>query len=114
MRKLLNQKKFAAAETELRRATENQNADSPAVSYYLGLALLSQQKFDGAQLAFESAIKNGGDKLARAHKYLGGIYWRNKKYHEAADELEKYLKLELRAPDAQTIRGTIKELRQMS
>jgi tetratricopeptide (TPR) repeat protein len=109
----LNQKKFETAETELRLATQNHNADSPAARYYLGLALMSQQKFDGAQSVFESVIRNNGDKLALAHKYLGGIYWRNKKYREAADELEKYLKLEPKALDAEKIRGTIKELRQM-
>lgn len=103
----------ASAETELRLATQKSNADSPTARYYLGLALVSQQKFDGAQSAFESAINNGGDKLALAHKYLGGLYWRNKRYREAADELEKYLKLEPKAPDAEKIRGTINELRQM-
>ena len=51
--------------------------------------------------------------LAIDNKYLGGIYWRNKKYREAADELEKYVKLEPKAPDAGKIRGTIKTLRTM-
>ena len=52
------------------------------------------------------------EKLTLAHKYLGGIYWRHKKYREAADELEKYLNLDPKAPDAEKIRSTIKELRQ--
>jgi|SRR5882762_7568558 len=111
---LLNQKKFAAAETELRLAIQKNNADSPAAHYYLGLALISQQKVAVAQSEFESVVRNAGDKLPTAHKYLGGIYWHNKKYHEAADELEKYLKLEPNAPDAEKIRGTIKELRHKS
>ena len=109
---LLNQKKFEAAETELRQATQKSNADSPATRYYLGLALMSQQKFAGAQSEFESVVKNGGEKLTLAHKYLGAIYWRNKNYRAAADELEKYLNLEPKAPDAEKIRSTIKELRQ--
>jgi regulator of sirC expression with transglutaminase-like and TPR domain len=33
------------------------------------------------------------------------------KNKEAADELEKYLKLDPKAPDADRIKGTIKELR---
>jgi len=106
---LLNLKKYDAAETELRLAAQKGNA--PAAHYYLGLTLMSEQKFDGARSEFESVIKNGGDKLALAHKYLAGIYWRNKEYREAADELEKYLKLEPKAVDAERIRGTIKELR---
>lgn len=111
---LLNQKRFEAAETELRLATQNRNGDSPAARYYLGLALMSQQNFDGARLVFESVVKNGGDRLALAHRYLGGIYWRQKKYQAAADELEKYLKLEPKVADAEKIRGTIKELRHKS
>lgn len=110
---LLNQRKFAAAGTELRLAIQK-NASSPVAHYYLGLTLISQQKFDLAQAEFEGAIKNGGDKLALAHKYLGGIYWRNNNYKQAADELEKYVKLEPKAPDAVKIRGTIKELRNMN
>ena len=111
---LLNQKKFDAAETELRLAIQKNNSPSPAASYYLGLALLGQQKIDTAQSVFESVIKNGGDKLALAHKYLGGIYWRNKQYRAAADELETYLKLEPKVADAEKIRSTIKELRHKS
>jgi Tfp pilus assembly protein PilF len=111
---LLNQKRFDAAEAELRLATQKNNADSPAARYYLGLALMGQQKFDRAQSVFESVIKNGGDKLALAHRYLGGIYWRNKKYREAADELEKYLALDPKAADAEKIRGTIEGLRHKS
>jgi Flp pilus assembly protein TadD len=110
---LLNQNKFDAAEAELRQATQSHNADSTA-HYYLGLTLMSEQKFDAARSEFESVVKNGGDKLALAHKYLGGIYWRNKKYREAAEELEKYLKLEPKVADAAKIRDTIKELRHKS
>jgi uncharacterized protein HemY len=49
---------------------------------------------------FETSIKNGGEKLALVHKYLGGVYWRNSRYRQAADELEKYVTLEPKAPDA--------------
>lgn len=109
---LLNLKDYAAAETELRVATQNRNANSSAVHYYLGVSLMNQQKFDVARSELETAIKNGGDRIALAHKYLGGLYWGNKQYREAADELEKYLKLEPKAADAEKIRATIKELRQ--
>lgn len=111
---LLNQKKFEAAESELRLAIQKNKTDSPAASYYLGVALMSQQKINEAQSIFESIVKSDGDKLPLAHKYLGGIYWRNKQYREAANELETYLKLEPKVSDAQKIRSTIKELRQKS
>jgi regulator of sirC expression with transglutaminase-like and TPR domain len=75
---------------------------------------MSQQKIDAAQTEFLNVIKSGGDKAALAHRYLGGIYWRNKHYREAADELDKYLKLEPHVSDADKIRNTIKELRHKS
>lgn len=110
---LLNQKKFDDAETQLRDAIQR-NASSPVAHYYLGLTLLSEQKFDAARGEFENTIRDGGERLALAHKYLGGVYWRNNAYRQAADELEKYLKLEPKAPDARKIRDTIKELRSKS
>jgi regulator of sirC expression with transglutaminase-like and TPR domain len=48
---------------------------------------------------------------SRAHYYLGGIYWGEREYRKAADELEPYLKLSPHAPDAEQVRGSIKELR---
>lgn len=111
---LLNQKKFEAAERELRLAIQKSNADPPVTRYYLGLALMAQQKFEAAQTEFEGVVKNGGDRLALAHRYLGGIYWRSKRYNAAAAELEKYLKLEPTVPDSEKIRATIKDLRSKS
>lgn len=107
---LLNQQKFNAAETELSLALQK-NAASPLAHYYFGLALMKEQKFDLAQAEFESSIKNGGEKLPLVHKYLGGVYWRNRDYKQAADELEKYVTLEPNARDAKQIRETIKDLR---
>ena len=40
-----------------------------------------------------------------------GIYWENREYSRAADELEAYLKLVPKAPEAEKVRQTIKELR---
>ncbi|HSE23681.1 MAG TPA: tetratricopeptide repeat protein [Pyrinomonadaceae bacterium] len=111
---LLNEKKFDAAESELRVALKKHNADSSTASYYLGLALMGQQEIDAAQTEFLRVIKGGGDKTALAHRYLGGIYWRNKQYRAAADELDKYLTLEPNVSDADKIRNTIKELRHKS
>jgi regulator of sirC expression with transglutaminase-like and TPR domain len=58
----------------------------------------------------ELAISNGGDDLALAHKYLGGLYLGSKN-PKAVDELEKYLRLDPKAADAERIKGTIKDLR---
>ena len=110
---LLNLKDFRNAETQLQLAIQK-NGSSPVAHFYLGLAVMNEKKFDLAEAEFVTTIKNGGEKLALAHKYLGGVYWRNNHYKEAADELEKYVTLEPKAPDAKKIRDTIKQLRNRS
>lgn len=106
---LYNQKKYPDAEKHLREAVKLTNTD-PAAHYYLGMTLVSTRNYAEAQTELESAINNGGDSLALAHKYLGGLYMGSKN-PKAADELEKYLKLEPKAPDAERIKATIKDLR---
>ncbi len=107
---LLNLKKFVEAEKQLRQALEINSAAATA-HYYLALALLNQHEFQAAESQFEVSIRNSNDQIAQAHKYLGGIYWRNKQYKHAADELERYIALEPEAPDRAKIRDTIKDLR---
>ena len=105
-----NQKKFEDAETHLRKALEMKSA-GPTAHYYLGLTLVSTKRYDEALQEFEATVSNGGDNIALAHKYLGGLYMSTHKNQQAADELEKYLKLDPKAPDADRIKGTIKDLR---
>jgi lipoprotein NlpI len=107
---LLNLKKFAEAEKQLHQALQK-NATAPTAHYYVALALMKQQEFEAAEAEFQISIKNSNDRIATAHKYLGGIYWRNKQYGRAADELTRYIALDPKAPDAAKIRDTIKDLR---
>lgn len=107
---LFNQKKFEEAEVHLREALKLNNS-GPTAHYYLGLTLVSVKRYGESEKEFELAISNGGENLALAHKYLGGLYWSAKKNQQAADEFEKYLKLDPKAPDAERIKGTIKDLR---
>ena len=104
-----NQKKMEDAESHLRKAIELKSA-GPSAHYYLGLIMISTKRYSDAVPEFEAAVANGGENLALAHKYLGGLYM-NTKPQEAADELDKYLKLDPKAPDAEKIKGTIKDLR---
>ncbi len=104
------QKKLDGAEAHLREAIKL-NSPGPAAHYYLGLTLIKFKAFDEAQKELERAISNGGENLAPAHRYLGGLYQRAQKNKEAADELEKYLKLDPKAPDADQIKDIIKGLR---
>jgi Flp pilus assembly protein TadD len=107
---LFNQKAVAEAEMHLREALKLNN-EGPTSHYYLGLTLINLKRYEEAQKEFEFAIRNGGENLALAHKYLGGLYMGARKNREAADELEKYLSLDPKAADSERIRGTIKELR---
>lgn len=107
---LFTDKKFEDAETHLRKALELKNT-GPMAHYYLGLTLVGAKRYGEALKEFEATVANGGENLALAHKYLGGLYMSVKKNQEAADELEKYLKLDPKAPDADRIKGTIKDLR---
>ena len=104
------QKKLDGAEAHLREAIKL-NSPGPTAHYYLGLTLLKFKAYDEAQKEFELVISHGGENLAQAHRYLGGLYQRAHKNKEAADEMEKYLKLDPKAADAETIRGIIKDLR---
>jgi Tfp pilus assembly protein PilF len=110
---LFNQKKLPEAETHLREAVRLNDKD-PAAHYYLGMTLVSMRQpalYAEAEKELELAISNGGENLALAHKYLGGLYLSSRKNQQAADELEKYLKLDPKAADAERIKGTIKDLR---
>jgi tetratricopeptide (TPR) repeat protein len=108
---LLEKKDFPQAETELRKAIKINDA-VPTAHMYLGLTLISLKRYDDAEKELERAVAlKGGENLAMAHKYLGGLYWKSNKYKQAAAELEIYLKLVPQAPDGEKIRETIKELR---
>ena len=107
---LLNLKRFGEAEKQVRQALQINEAAATA-HYYLALALLNQHEFETAESQFEVSVKSSNDQIAQAHKYLGGIYWRNKQYKRAAEELERYIVLDPNAPDRARIRDTIKDLR---
>jgi tetratricopeptide (TPR) repeat protein len=106
---LLETREFAEADAQLREALKI--TSTPTAHMYLGLTLVGVKRYDEAQHELETAISTGGENLAQAHRYLGGLYMSHHRNKEAADELEKYLALDPKAPDAQRVRGTIKELR---
>ena len=107
---LLNQKKFAESEQQLAEALK-QSPSSSLAHMYLGMALMNQKKLEEAQKELETAVSSNSSEVGVAHKYLGGIYWGMRDYKRAADELETYLKLVPKAPDAERTRAAIKDLR---
>ena len=109
---LLETQQYAEAEAQLRDALKI--GSTPTTHMYLGLTLVKVKRYDEAQLELETAISNGGENLAQAHRYLGGIYWQKHENRRAIDEFETYLRLTPNAPDAERVRGTIKDLRAKS
>ena len=110
-RALLELRRSAEAEEQFRKALKK-NAASPSARLYLGMILLGRREFEEAERELRAATQSGGGgEVARAHYYLGGLYWELKQYKRAADELETYLKLAPTAPDAERLRTTIKDLR---
>ena len=107
---LLQQKKFPQAEEQLLAATQK-NPASPTAHMYLGIALMSQQKLEEAEKELRASLASNSAEVAPAHKYLGGIYWGQRDYKRAVEELETYLKLMPKAPDAERTRAGIKELK---
>ena len=102
--------KLPSAEAQFREAIQL-NSPGPSAHYYLGMTLVKTRKYPEAQSELELAVKNGGDNIALAHRYLGGLYQASHKNKEAADELEKYLKLDPKAKDSDKIKQLIADLR---
>ncbi|MGQ0760929.1 MAG: tetratricopeptide repeat protein [Acidobacteriota bacterium] len=107
---LIESKRPAEAEVELRMAV-NQNDNSWQAHMYLGVSLIALRRLDDAEQELLRALTVGGPRLGLPRYYLGGIYWRRGEYQRAATELEKYLESAPNAPNAERVRGTIKELR---
>jgi Flp pilus assembly protein TadD len=122
---LLESQQYAEAEQQLREVLRK--SPTPIAHMYLGLTLAQLRNDLDAEKELKTAVESGGDQLPLAHYYLGGLYWRKgdmlrkekagevlvwkKEYRLAADELEIYLRLSPNAPDAERVRGTIRELR---
>ena len=107
---LLESKQFGEAEGQLRGALEKNN-NAPSAHMYLGIALLRLKKFAEAEQELLIAAQPNAAYLSMSNYYLGGLYWRNKDYPKAVEQLEKYVLLTPNAPDIDRVRVTIKELR---
>jgi Tfp pilus assembly protein PilF len=111
---LMNQKDYEKAELVLRDVLQ-QRPDSPAANMYLGIVSLGLKKNDAAEAAFKKTISSkSGENMAQAHRYLGGIYMAKKNNTEAVAELEKYLLLAPKAPDADKIKAIVADLKKQS
>ena len=85
--------------------------NSPFLHMYMGMALLKSGKTVEAEAQFKQAHEKGGNLVADVHMHLAQMYSNEKRYKEAADELEIFLKEAPEARDAERIKEIIKQLR---
>ncbi|MDQ1590440.1 MAG: Carboxypeptidase regulatory-like domain [Pyrinomonadaceae bacterium] len=82
---------------------------------WLGKALKRAAKLELAEAAFKRANQFSEGKGAEVHKQLAGLYSEQKRYKEAADELELFLKVQPKNKETEAefvkIRELIKQLR---
>lgn len=87
-------------------------ADMPEAEMYRGISLYHLKNVDAAEASLKKTVgMPAGARLPMAHLYLGQIYITKKKNAEAAVELEKYLELVPKAPNAEKLKTTIADLK---
>ncbi len=102
---------FDAAVETLQIATKLYN-DSINAHLWLGIALHRSGKLTQAETALIQANKLGKKESAEVHWQLARLYGEQKRYNEAADELELFLKYSSGSSETEKIKQTIKQLRQ--
>lgn len=107
---LLQKRSFTESEAQLREVIRR-NETAATAHLYLGINLIHLRNLVEAEKELQRAVSLSANELHVAHYYLGGIYWGNKDYQRAVEELEKYLSKAPNAPDAPRVRATIKDLR---
>ncbi|MGB7202453.1 MAG: tetratricopeptide repeat protein [Pyrinomonadaceae bacterium] len=103
-------KRYAEAEPML-RSVLNIKEDSVVGHYFLGQALANLGRFDAAEKELVYSITNGGDEMVEAHRVLAIIYSAKGEKIRAAGELETYLRLAPKTPDAVQLRQVILQLK---
>lgn len=89
-----------------------QRKDMGEAHMNLGISLFYLKNVDGAETELKAALASpGGEKLALAHLYLGQIYSQKKQNADAIRELEKYLEILPKAPNADRIKQAIEQLK---
>ncbi len=95
----------------LKRAT-SLYAKSVNAHLWLGAALKRAGKLDQAEVSFKRAKELSKGKVADVHWQLARLYSEQKRYKEAADELELFLKNQPDSRDAEKIKQMIAQLKE--
>jgi thioredoxin-like negative regulator of GroEL len=108
-----NLKQFQPAIESFKRAVLL-NEKSINANLWLGIALRQTNRPEEAEAYLKRADVLADSKLPDAHWQLALLYNQLKRYKEAADELEKFLKVQPDARDAELIKKLIQRLREQS
>ena len=108
-----NLKQLPAAVEALRRAA-SLNEKSINANLWLGTVLRQTGRLDEAETYLKRANLLADAKVADAHWQLALLFNQLKRFREAADELELFLKVQPDARDADKIRKLIQRLREQS
>lgn len=108
-----NLKQVPEAIESMRRAM-SLNQQSMAANLWLGMLLRQTDKLDEAETYLKQADRLAASKSPDVHWQLALLFNELKRYKEAADELELFLKVEPNAKDTELIKRLIKKFRQQS
>jgi tetratricopeptide (TPR) repeat protein len=108
-----NLKQLPAAVESMKRAITH-NQKSASANLWLGMLLRQSDKLDEAETYLKQANKLGDSKLPDVHWQLALLFNELKRYREAADELELFLKLQPDARDTDNIKKLIQRFRKLS
>ena len=105
----LNQLEPAIANLTQSASFDANNANSFMM---LGLAFGANQQMAEAEEAFKKALQVGGNALADAHFYLAGMFEKQKRFAEAAAELERFLKDSKEIKDPEKVKAMIRTMKE--
>jgi tetratricopeptide (TPR) repeat protein len=108
-----NLKQLPPAVESMRRAI-TLNQGSANANLWLGMLLRQIGKLDEAETYLRQADKSAASKSPDAHWQLALLFNQLKRYKEAADELELFLKIQPDAKDTELIKKLIQRFRQQS
>lgn len=108
-----NLKQVSEAIESMKRAIAF-NQQSIAANLWLGMLLRQTDKFDEAETYLKQADHLAASKSPDVHWQLALLFNQVKRYKEAADELELFLKVQPDSKDTELIKKLIKKFRQQS
>jgi TolA-binding protein len=108
-----NLKQQSTAVESLRRAVSLKQ-NSVNANLWLGIALRQTGPMEDAERYLKQADQLSGSKLADAHWQLALLYNQLKRFGEAADQLEMFLKVQPDSRDSENIKKLIKRFREQA